>query len=268
MDMARAAAKGNKPKPSGANEIFYHALANSLSSEQMPSDSFVYHPICSRCNDTGMVGECNQRYCSCVLNESALRLREITGLRPDFTFQNFDLSIFPEMILPRLKITQREMMEKRKQQCMDYAASFPDHKGKNLLLIGGTGLGKTYLLQCVANDLIDRGYTAMMTTAYQLVQISFNRQRQEDTLSLYEDADLLIIDDLGSEPMYQKVTVETLLALINSRLTRCLPLAFSTNLNPSELNDRYGTRMASRLLDRSCVTTLLLEGEDVRLAKK
>lgn len=75
-------------------------------------------------------------------------------------------------------------------------------------------------MHAVANALVDRGFTVMMVTAYQLVRASLDRQEGQDTLALYSDADLLLIDDLGSEPLYQKITVETLFALINDRMAR------------------------------------------------
>ena len=216
----------------------------------------------------GMTGEGAQRYCSCVLNAAALKLREATGIREDFTFERFDLSLFPDTPLPTLQGTQRELMQLRRDQCLAYTQDFPGSEGRSLLLTGGTGLGKTYLMHAVANALVDRGSTVMTVTAYQLVRASLDRQEGQDALALYSDADLLLIDDLGSEPLYQKITVETLFALINDRMARLQPLAFSTNLTPAELYDRYGARLASRLMDRSVVRVLRLEGQDVRLQRK
>lgn len=268
MDAARNAVYGKAAGPRTAGPRFRQSLAGSLAREGFSADSFVYQPLCPRCGDMGMVGEGEQRYCSCILSAAALRMREATGIRPDFNFEVFDLSIFPETPLPTLKGTQRQLMAQRKEQCQGFVRDFPGQGAMNLLLMGGAGLGKTYLLHAMANALVDRGFTVMMATAYQLVRASLGRREGGDPLALYNDADLLILDDLGSEPLYQKVTVETLFALINDRMSRQMPMAFSTNLTPAEINDRYGTRMASRLLDRSGVAVLRLEGEDVRLARR
>lgn len=268
MAAARAAAQGDAAASREAGAAFHRALAETLAQEGLDAGAFTYHPLCPRCGDLGMTGEGAQRYCSCVLNAAALKLREATGIREDFTFERFDLSLFPDTPLPTLQGTQRELMQLRRDQCLTYTQDFPGSEGRSLLLTGGTGLGKTYLMHAVANALVDRGFTVMMVTAYQLVRASLDRQEGQDALALYSDADLLLIDDLGSEPLYQKITVETLFALINDRMARLQPLAFSTNLTPAELYDRYGARLASRLMDRSVVRVLRLEGQDVRLQRK
>ena len=268
MAAARAAAQGEPAGRREAGAAFHRALADTLAREGLDGETFAYRPLCSRCGDLGMIGEGAQRYCSCVLNAAALTLREATGIRKDFTFERFDLSIFPEEPLTTMQGTQRELMQARRDQCLAFAEAFPGGEGRSLLLTGGTGLGKTYLMHAIANALVDRGFTVMMATAYQLVRASLDRQEGPNSLALYNDADLLLIDDLGSEPLYQKITIETLFALINDRMARLQPMVFSTNLTPSELHDRYGARMASRLMDRSVVRVLRLEGRDVRLQRK
>ncbi len=268
MAAARAAAQGEPAGSREAGAAFHRALAQTMAQEGLGADAFTYRPLCPRCGDLGTTGEGAEHYCSCVLNAAALQLREATGIRADFTFQRFDLSLFPETPLATLQGTQRELMQVRRDQCQAYAEAFPGSEGRSLLLTGGTGLGKTYLMHAIANALVDRGFTVMLATAYQLVRASLDRQEGQDALALYHDADLLLIDDLGSEPLYQKITIETLFALINDRMARLQPMVFSTNLTPAELHDRYGARMASRLMDRSVVRVLRLEGQDVRLQRK
>jgi len=268
MAAARAAAKGEEVSTGSAAEDFLRALADTLVKEGENPDRFVYQPLCPHCGDSGMLGESSQRYCSCVLNAAARRMREFTGIREDFTFENYDLNLFPESPLPTMNGTQRELMRVRREQCLSFVNSFPGDGSRSLMLTGGTGLGKTYMLHAIANALVDRGFTVMMVTAYQLVRLALDHSEESGSInSLYYDADLLVIDDLGSEPLYQKITVETLFSLINDRMSRQQPMAFSTNLTPLELNDRYGSRLASRLLDRKAVHVLRLEGEDVRLTK-
>ena len=269
MAAARAAAKGEEAPIGEAGADFRRALTDTLLREGESPDRFVYQPLCPHCGDSGMLGESEQRYCSCVLNAAARRLREFTGIREDYTFDNYDLNIFPDQPLPTMNGTQRELMRVRREQCLAFVNGFPGDGSRSLMLTGGTGLGKTYMLHAIANGLVDRGFTVMMVTAYQLVRLALDRSEESGSInSLYYDADLLIIDDLGSEPMYQKITVETLFSLINDRMTRQQPMAFSTNLNPAELHDRYGSRLASRLLDRKSVHVLRLEGDDVRLTRK
>ena len=73
-----------------------------------------------------------------------------------------------------------------------------------------------------------------------------------------------MIDDLGSEPLMQNVTVEQLFNLLNERLNRGLSTVISTNLTMEELQSRYTERIASRLRDRNNWKVITLEGKDIR----
>ena len=257
-----AAANGGATGENAAWPVFDRLLAQTLAGEGLPADHFEYHPACPLCGDTGAVGEGFQRPCSCVLNQAAAAMRDTLGVREDARFETYDLDVFPEKPLTIAAGTQRQLMAKRVKQCRAWADALPSPAEKNLLLLGGSGLGKTYLLHCIANRAIQKGVYVMMTTAYQLVQAALDR---EQTLAPYVDAELLILDDLGTEPNYQKVTRESFFALINDRITRGLPTAISTNLAPEELRERYGDRLASRLL-QGRESVLRFEGDDLRLA--
>ena len=79
------------------------------------------------------------------------------------------------------------------------------------------------------------------------------------------EAPLLLIDDLGTEPMMRNITVEYLFTLLNERMANKRHTVIATNLTPLQLQERYGERVASRLLDRSQTLPLLLRGKDLRL---
>ena len=79
------------------------------------------------------------------------------------------------------------------------------------------------------------------------------------------EAPLLLIDDLGAEPMMQNITVEYLFMLLNERMTAKRHTVIATNLSPTQLQERYGERVMSRILDRSRGVALMLTGKDVRL---
>ena len=75
---------------------------------------------------------------------------------------------------------------------------------------------------------------------------------------------VLMLDDLGSEPMMQNVTIEQLFNLINERQNRNLATVISTNLDMAKFRERYSERIASRLRDSRC-TILSLLGKDIRI---
>ena len=76
---------------------------------------------------------------------------------------------------------------------------------------------------------------------------------------------LLLIDDLGTEPMMRNITVEYLFTLLNERIAAKRHTVIATNLSPVQLQERYGERVMSRILDRSRGVALKFVGRDVRL---
>ena len=131
------------------------------------------------------------------------------------------------------------------------------------------GLGKSFLLSCIARRLWARGYEAALYSAYDVIRLMRDAYfgREDETEPLYA-ADVLLIDDLGMEPMMENITLEQLFQLVNVRRSRNLAMVFSTNLNTEEIKARYTERLASRLFDRSLCRMIRLAGEDVRRTKR
>jgi DNA replication protein DnaC len=237
----------------------------------LPEDALEEKPACPLCGDTGYRGgavcRCLREYYAREQQKELSRMLDLGGQ----SFETFSLQWYSDQDSMGLGISPRENMDWVYRSCKRYAEEFKPGKSGNLLLTGDPGLGKTFLMNCVAQRVLERGYSVVVISAYKLIEAMRRFQFGEDSVDQVQDllsCDLLCIDDLGSEPMYQKITVETLFSLINDRMSRQQPMAFSTNLTPMELNDRYGSRLASRLLDRKSVHVLRLEGEDVRLTKK
>ena len=153
----------------------------------------------------------------------------------------------------------------------EYAESFNPDKSGNLLLLGGTGLGKTHLSTALAKTLIDNGYDVVYTGAIGMIA-DFEKNRfgnsaggeSGNDLDRYYSCDLLIIDDLGAEVSNQ-FTVSTIYNVLNNRISLGLPTVISTNLNQTELNSRYWDRITSRILGE--FRPLLFSGSDVRKLK-
>jgi len=86
----------------------------------------------------------------------------------------------------------------------------------------------------------------------------------EDTFRRMMECGLLAIDDLGSEPMMRNITVEYLFMLLNERTNAGLSTIIATNMTPSEVKERYGERIASRMFDRDKGSYLRFLGKDLR----
>lgn len=225
---------------------------------------------CEKCQDTGLVGEPIKTECECFRKAYiAAAARQSTLRQDEQTFENFDLNRFPGTMLPGQSVTQRDYMKVLRRKCEAFADSYPGGSVKNLLLHGGSGLGKTYLLHCIANRQQQLGREALYVTAYQLLddlRNDFFRPGSADC-AIYEEAELLLIDDLGMEPLFENITVELIFNLFNQRMLKGLGTVISTNLNHVELKERYTERFTSRLLDARTCLDLAFLGQDIRLIK-
>ena len=156
-------------------------------------------------------------------------------------------------------------MERNFQNCRRYAMSFSPNSG-NLLFVGGTGLGKTFLSACIARAVADRGYSVVYETAGHLFskmeQAKFGgNEEARKEIQKYNECDLLILDDLGTEMPGQFVTA-ALYGLLNDRILYNQPMVISTNLNVDEISRRYSPQIASRLLGE--YQWLHFRGTDIR----
>ncbi len=224
-------------------------------------------PICLSCGGTGYVGsqmcECLQELCR---QEQKKEVSILSGSRE--TFQQFRLDYYSDEYNDRYKAVPRILMEKVFQTCRRYALTFGPNAG-NLLFMGGTGLGKTFLSACIARTVADRGYSVVYETAghlfAKLEQAKFapTEESRREAAKLTE-CDLLIVDDLGTEMPGQFVTA-ALYSLVNDRILTTKPMVISTNLNVDEMARRYSPQIASRL--HGGFTRLIFVGEDIRIKR-
>jgi DNA replication protein DnaC len=265
--MAMVRHTGSLEDAAAALAAYEAALAAACAEEGLDAGRFTPQPDCPRCGDTGFVGELEKQLCLCVQVEAALQAKEAAGIRPDYCFERFDLGLYPEGETLPNGGALRPYMAQMQQFFLQYAADFP-RVPSILVLTGPTGLGKTFLLHCVANALVERGVFCVLTSPYRLNQAVLGADRGQDALLTFSQADLLLIDDIGSEPLLQKITAETLFSLVDTRLMAGRPLMLSTNLTPSELQGRYGDRFYSRVTDRDAARVLLFQGPDLRRRKE
>lgn len=224
---------------------------------------------CEVCQDSGYVGEPRKRLCECV------KQRYHTLLSGEFdkpdgpSFERFDLNVFPDTEIPNTGATQRQLMQVIRMHSERFADNLPDGK-KHLVLYGPSGLGKTYLLQSIAKRSRQRGILSLTFNANalfnQIRQAYFAREEEVD--QPYYEVPLLLIDDLGTEPLWENITLEQMFALLEYRIQHRKSTVISTNLSPENLRNRYTQRIYSRLMDPSLSLVLQFQGQDIRLLRR
>ena len=224
-------------------------------------------PICDLCGGSGYVGsqmcECLQELCR------QEQKKEISLLASnDERFEKFRLDYYSQGIDPNYGASPRTIMEHNFNICRKYAAAFGLDSG-NLLFVGGTGLGKTFLSACIARAAADKGYSVAYESAphlfSKLEKDRFNPdENSHQEVERLSGCDLLILDDLGTELPGNFVTA-ALYALVNDRLLAGKPMVISTNLNIDEIARRYSPQIGSRL--QGSFQRLTFVGEDIRVMK-
>ncbi len=223
---------------------------------------------CKKCRDTGYVGELIREQCDCFKSAFYARLYRRMGLAEsrEQSFEGFDLTLFSEEKLPGKPYSQRDLMRMICAQCRQYAEKYPDVSPKSLLLMGQSGLGKTYLMHAMAKMLIGRGVNVLMISAYRFLEIARKAYMTGNTAEMDDllDCDVLLVDDMGAEPLMENITIVQWFNLINERQLRGKGTIISTNLMEDELRRRYTERIASRLMNNTDCKLLQFIGSDVR----
>ena len=216
---------------------------------------------CKICQDTGYVGDPIREQCECFKQEFYRRLYQQMGLPESTTqsFEGFNPDLFSAEKLPGKAYSQRELMTVIRKNCEAYADKYPAVPAKDMLLMGQSGLGKTYLMHAMAKRLIQRGAYQFLETARK-AYMSGN----SDDLDALMDADILMVDDMGAEPLMENITIVQWFNLINERQLRGKGTIISTNLMEDELRRRYTERIASRLLGGMGCKLIQFAGDDVR----
>lgn len=231
-----------------------------------------FEPIytCQNCKDTGYV---NGEKCPCFKQEiinvvySQSNIREI--LRRE-NFQTFSYDYYSDdEINPTTGLSSLDTAQRAVRECQNFINDF-DNKPKNLFFYGDTGVGKTFLSNCVAKELLEKGYSVIYFTAFQLFDILSKGvfSKDADAIAAHQnifDCDLLIIDDLGTE-FSNSFTSSQLFLCVNERILRQKSTIISTNLNMNNLVDLYSERTLSRISSNYSIIKLF--GDDIRIKKR
>lgn len=228
------------------------------------------HWDCPDCKNTGWIRPepvssetiSPPRKCHCLIQEEIEVLYQAAGLTGPLrqqTFDRFDLSVYPS--------DDQEYMQRVFAYCKRFAERVAQGaEADSLLLMGKSGLGKTFLASAIGNHVVAARRTVVYFTFSELMDLIRLRKFEDeaeyrDGLQRLLDADLIILDDLGAEKVTDFVGQE-LFNIVNHRVNRQLPMVVSTNLTPPQIEEVYGQRIASRLVHGS--EALMLRGVDVR----
>ena len=244
------------------NEKLLAQRAAILAAYGYPADYTDVHYECELCGDTGYV---DTKMCSCMRRALVLAgyaSSGIGGLMQSQSFDNFSLGYYKE------DAETHAYMKKVVSVLKKYAAEFDENTYKNFLFTGRTGLGKTHLSTSVAVSVIDRGFDVLYVTACSMISDfeakQFGLRENAPDTSRYYNADLLIIDDFGTE-MTNQFTVSCVYDIINARMNAKRSTIINTNLNKNEIEARYGERIASRLFGE--YNAVMFRGSDIRQQK-
>lgn len=234
-------------------------LKNGYSENAMQVDY-----TCSACDDRGFI---NGRMCNCqrqILKD--IMKNELRKIAPidECTFDSFKLEKYSQTPLDNA-IVPYNKAKTALEQTRKYAQNFSG-KSKNLLFIGGTGLGKTHLSLAIANVVINRGYSVCYGTSQNICDDLQAEQFGRGENAYYSkkqvlECDLLILDDLGTE-IENQYSIAAIYNIINSRILSKKPMIISTNYSFKVLEEKYYKRIMSRI--NGAFEPFYLFGNDIR----
>lgn len=230
---------------------------------------------CDICKDTGYV---NNTPCQCFNKLASTMLCKETMTVEGYdkhSFDNFNFDLYSPLIVdPTLKLSHydnaKKCVRKAKKFVSDFSLPYKDREMKNLFIFGVTGVGKTFLSNAIAKEIIEAGHKVMYISAPAMFELmsdhSYNRDNDspdiKSKLNKIKNDDLLILDDLGTE-LCNAFTLAQLYSLINDRLIKGLSTIITSNIHFGEIKSKYDERIYSRIVGEYSLIKLL--GKDLRL---
>ena len=250
-----------------------------LKSLNLSEDYFLPHYECSICKDSGYITnpDYSTSMCSCLkqrLYDEQYNKSNMSNLDIQ-NFNNFSDLLYSDKADENkyhTTLSPRENINLIKNICMEFIKNFDDKNQKNLLFTGNTGLGKTFLSSCIANELIKAGKNVLYQTSPvmldSIIDYRFGKNKDSNILDSILNVDLLIIDDLGTECINNMKFTE-LFNIINTRLlnqNKITKTIISTNLSLKNLYSAYDERIVSRIVGNYDICYFF--GDDIRFKKR
>lgn len=223
---------------------------------------------CPDCQDTGYISSRDglKEKCHCFRQQEINILYAQSNIQDMLARENFSTLSY--------QFYKGEDLQ-RFHAAVDFSREFVQNFKQdyhNLFFYGTVGTGKSFLSGCIANELLQQGYSVIYFSASglfdTLARYAFDAKSKEEQYNFCEDiysCDLLIIDDLGTEVTNSFVSSQ-LFVCLNERQLRKKSTIISTNLTLEEFRDRYSDRIFSRIT--SGFTLRKLTGPDIRIYKK
>ena len=216
------------------------------------------HYNCLKCNDTGFI---ENEQCSCFKTKLAEKLLKYSNIHNKRTIKDFNTTKYENELGTKLLKFGQKIVEK--QGILESPI---------VVIRGEVGVGKTYYLECLSGELIKAGVAVVMMSAFELSQklLEWHMGIIEEKSIIQNflvDAEVLIIDDLGTEPIYKNVSIEYLQNIIDIRLTKQKLTIISTNLMPNDFINRYGDRISSRVIINNNNIKIEINSKDLRTMK-
>lgn len=218
---------------------------------------------CPYCKDTGMI---DGEKCHCFKQAMMDMLYEQSNIKHVLEEENFE-----NIVLDYQVGEHKERFVKAYENALEFCDRF-EKEYNNLFFFGESGTGKTYLTNCVVNEVISKGHLCIYFSAIELfnsiTDYKFNRNSKDFVANPYDDiydCDLLVIDDLGSE-CSNTLTNSELFNIINKRSLGRKSTIISTNLSLGEFQNRYSDKISSRIISQ--YELCMLTGNNIRINKK
>ena len=235
---------------------------------------------CKLCNDTGYIEQNGiSTMCNC-LKQKIFNLeynKSNLGNLEKENFSKFRLDLYSDKVDTekyKSKVSPRDNIIRIKSIAEKFILNFDSPNEKNIILMGNSGLGKTFLSNCIANELLKKGKTVLYQTApimlEEIISYRFDKPNcNKDIIDNILNVDLLIIDDLGTENVNSMKFTE-LFNILNSRLLnqnqKITKTIISTNLTLQNIYSIYDERIASRIV--GYYTVYKFFGDDIRFKIK
>lgn len=241
-------------------------------------DNSYLEPIyeCPICKDTGYITkDYNTTMCNCLkqrLFNIAYNKSNIGNIKKE-NFSNFNINLYSDEVNPNKynsNISPKQNIQIIKNIALSFIKNFDNPDEKNLLFTGNTGLGKTFLTNCIACEILKKGKTVLYQTSSNMLDmiIDYRFNKNNITKKIYDslsDVDLLIIDDLGTETINSMKLTE-LFNILNNRLLNQNKTIISTNLNLHNILKNYDERIFSRII--GYYNACKFFGDDIRIKSK